>query len=489
MRLNTLLLFPGIFLVLSGPAQSNPPHVSYIFPAGGQRGTQVEFQVGGHNLHENASFRMYGRGLAASERIEQTATPWFEGPVIEQPASQQKEDYPQDYTGLIEIAADAPLGFRHWSVATSQGVTSRMKFVVGTLPEIREQEIDGDPIPVRIQVPVTINGRIFPREDIDVWTFAARRGETISCEVMAARLGSPLDSRLEIRSPDGRVLTQNVDALGTDSFVRFQAPVDGVYECRIHDINFSGLQHFVYRLSIRTGPSLDSIFPAGGQRGTVFKARLIGAELPQNAVSIQLPGEARNFVFWQPEGSSSRAVRLAVSDFPEVVETEPNDKQDPGTTLIQARVPSILNGRINQPGDIDLWPIQAAVDTNVQFEVFASRLGTDLDSVIRITDGVNQQPAVNDDRNSGVIDSRLNWKVAPGGPWFLEIRDQLPTRGGDRFAYRISVTEVPVSDFSLVLPQDSLNIDRGAEAKLKLTVERSGYKGRIQLAISGLPTG
>ena len=69
MRLNTLLLFPGIFLVLSGPAQSNPPHVSYIFPAGGQRGTQVEFQVGGHNLHENASFRMYGRGLAASERI------------------------------------------------------------------------------------------------------------------------------------------------------------------------------------------------------------------------------------------------------------------------------------------------------------------------------------------------------------------------------------------------------------------------------------
>ncbi|MFM7866696.1 MAG: hypothetical protein ACKPHU_21000, partial [Planctomycetaceae bacterium] len=35
--------------------QADEPTASYIFPAGGQRGTTVEFHVGGHYLHDNAA--------------------------------------------------------------------------------------------------------------------------------------------------------------------------------------------------------------------------------------------------------------------------------------------------------------------------------------------------------------------------------------------------------------------------------------------------
>ena len=89
--------------------------------------------------------------------------------------------------------------------------------------------------PVAVKLPVTVNGRIFPREDIDVWSFAAKKGQTITCEVHAARLGSPLDSRLEVLGPDGKTLAENDDARGTDSFLRFTAPADGTYQVRIHD--------------------------------------------------------------------------------------------------------------------------------------------------------------------------------------------------------------------------------------------------------------
>ena len=482
----------AILCLAASPLKADPPHVSYIFPAGGQRGTKVEFRVGGHNLHEGAAFRMFGVGVKAVERVEQTETTWFEGPVIEQPASQRKEDYPQDYAGSVEIVADAPLGLRHWRVSTSQGVTSRMKFVVGTLPEVVEDEVDGDPIPTAVKLPVTINGRIFPREDVDVWTFEAKAGETVSCEVMASRLGSPLDSRLEIRAPNRRVLTQNVDAFEADSFVRFVAPVAGTYECRIHDINFSGLQDFVYRLSLRKGASLDSVFPLGGRAGQTIQASLSGAELPKDPVEIALPKSDRGFVFWNwvdSKSSVTKPVVLAVSDLDESTEIEPNDGWDADTQVLDAKAASVLNGRIGQPGDVDLWKIAAEADTTLQFEVFAERLGTDLDSVLRVVDETGKQLATNDDLKGGVTDSKLSWKVANGGPWFLEIRDQLPSRGGERFAYRIEVTEPPASDFALVLPQDSLSIDRGGEVKLKLNVERSGYSGEIELSVEGLPEG
>ena len=35
--------------------------------------------------------------------------------------------------------------------------------------------------------------------DVDYFTFAARVGEVITCEVMAARIGSPLDPVIELR--------------------------------------------------------------------------------------------------------------------------------------------------------------------------------------------------------------------------------------------------------------------------------------------------
>src|SRR5262245_7669452 len=94
----------------AGGALGDAPATMYIYPAGGQRGTDVQFRVGGLYLHDRCPFEMAGQGIEASPRIEQTKTTWFEGPVIPLPDSQQAEDYPQDLAGTVKIAADATVG-------------------------------------------------------------------------------------------------------------------------------------------------------------------------------------------------------------------------------------------------------------------------------------------------------------------------------------------------------------------------------------------
>lgn len=484
------LLLPLLVLASASPVRADPPHVSYIFPAGGQRGTTVEFRVGGHFLHEGCPFEMIGPGVSASERIERGSTVWFEGPVIPLPASQQKEDYPKDYTGSVQIAADAEPGPRYWRVSTSQGVTPRMKFEVGDLPEILEEEIDGDPVPVPVSLPVTINGRIFPREDVDLWTFEAEAGAIVGAEVSADRIGSGMDAVLEVVGPDGQVVAMNDDRFGTDPAVTFVAPAAGRYTARIRDTAFGGLQHYVYRLTLRTGPVVESVFPLGGRRGSEVALQLTGTGLQKDSQVFSIPVDAPPVVSWNPVGLAS-ARWLVTSDRPEHLESEPVNTESEAVTLPALTVPGVLNGRIGKPGDVDFWKLSGRGGGTLMIEVFASRLGTSLDPVLSILSLEGKPLAQNDDLSGGETDSRVLWKVPADGEYLLKIEDQLTSRGGARFGYRIEVHEQSQPDYRLTLPAESLVVERGGqEVRFKVSVDRSlGYQDAIELTVEGLPAG
>ena len=55
--------------------RANPPEASYIFPAGGQRGTTVQARVGGLFLHERCSFEMLGPGITAPSATNRPRCP------------------------------------------------------------------------------------------------------------------------------------------------------------------------------------------------------------------------------------------------------------------------------------------------------------------------------------------------------------------------------------------------------------------------------
>ena len=80
-----------------------------------------------------------------------------------------------------------------------------MPVALGDNPEVREQEPNDAPETAQeVPVPVTVNGRTGVPGDGDLFSFPARRGETLVLEVRARRLLSPLDSVLQVLDSEGR---------------------------------------------------------------------------------------------------------------------------------------------------------------------------------------------------------------------------------------------------------------------------------------------
>jgi hypothetical protein len=475
----------SIFLLLLGSSlHANPPIAQYLFPAGGRQGTLVDLRIGGIDLNKRCGFEMTGPGIQAPSQIDRTKTIWFEGPLLPLPESQQQEDYPQDMAGKVTIAADAPLGVRFARTWTSQGTSPALKFMVGDLPEVIEHEIDGEPVPEEVKLPVTANGRIFPREDIDLWQFEAKRGQTIWCEVHAARLGSPLDSLIEILDPKGRVLAENDDIFGSDSFVRFTAAEDGKYQVRIRDVNFRGGQAYVYRLTISAGPRVDRVYPLGAKRGGKSKFEVAGSGLAAGPIEINIPADApRDFSHRVAVGDTrSNAFLLDIDDLPEFLEGEPND--EPGQTK-PVTAPAVLNGRIDKPGDRDCWAITMKKGETLEFDVRAQRLGSPLLPVltVRTPKGDELQGA-----EGGQGDPSLKVVANEDGTYYATVADRFRNRGGPEFAYRLRVDKPRAPGFRLQALADSLTVARGAQAPVKLQIERfGGFNAPIDLTVEGLP--
>ena len=243
------------FLLLLAPAlHAVHPVASYIFPAGGQVGTETRAYVGGLHFHGEVDFQILGGGVTGSPKATPVETLYFQGPVIRQPASSKAEDYPSDYLTNIQISKDAQPGIRYWTCQNDQGITAPSKFEIGVHPEVMETEVDGTPVPQKLKsLPITANGRIHPRQDLDIWEFEAREGEWLTCRLSSAQLGYPLQSVLEILAPNGQIVPAKVQHRLGDPILRFQAPATGAYQARLRDARDYGGQNYVYRLTIEKG--------------------------------------------------------------------------------------------------------------------------------------------------------------------------------------------------------------------------------------------
>lgn len=490
-RTRWLKIFVGLVLSLGfgqTRLQADPPVASYLFPAGGRRGTTVQFRVGGLFLHPRCAFEMMGPGVTAPREIVRTPTTWFEGPLLPLPDSQQAEDYPKDLAGKLTLAGDAPLGVRYWRVATSQGATAAQKFMVGDLPEIVETETEGPRPPTEVSLPVTINGRIFPREDVDAWSFRVQKGQCITAEVCAARLGSPLDSRLEVLDPEGKRIAESDDALGRDSRLHFTAATDGKYTIRILDTGFRGGQAYVYRLTLTAGPWVEGVFPLGGRGGQPTRFELSGQALPERFATIVLPhsvvGESVQRLAWN--GQKTNPFLLDVGHLPEYQEREPNDA--PAQALAVA-APAVFNGRIEHAADIDYWSIRLAQGKTYELQLKASQLGSPLNAALTLQDASGKELMHADSLASGA-DPALRFTAPATGAFLVRVKDCFRNRGGPAFAYRLVVDEAPAPDYRLHLATDALIVNRGGQASLRLNAVRlGGFSGEIELSVTGLPAG
>jgi hypothetical protein len=322
---------------------------------------------------------------------------------------------------LIEITIDpdAAPGNRELRLATKTGLTNPMVFQVGTLPEIRELEPNDSkaypklpnlpkganaPQAKPLELPVLLNGQIMPG-DIDRFRFRGRRGQQLVIEAHARSLIPYLadavpgwfQATLTLYNYKGTEMAFEDDyRFNPDPVLFYKIPKDGEYELEIRDSIYRGRLDFVYRISVGEQPFITQIFPLGGKAGVKTVASINGWNLPESKLALDTqPGDD---IFRRTrchEGNRfSNSIPYAVDTLPEINEAESNDTIKEAQRI---KLPKIINGRIDRPGDIDVFQFKVRAGEKVVAEVYARRLNSPLDSLLRLTDASGKVLQSNDD--------------------------------------------------------------------------------------------
>ena len=91
----------------------------------------------------------------------------------------------------------------------------------------------------------------------------------------------------------------------------------------------------------------------------------------------------------------------------------------------------------------DYYKLSAQAGQKISVEVVAQRIGSKLDSTIRLLDANGSEVANNDDESGMGADSRFRYCVAEAGDYYIEIRD-MRHEGSDLHYYRLRVGDFPL---------------------------------------------
>ncbi len=372
------------------------------------------------------------------------------------------------------------------------------RFWVGAYPNVTEFEPNNERAKAhQVSLGITINGTA-GGEDTDFFRVEAKKGQRISAEVEAIRLGrAMLDAFLAIRDSDGKVLASADDTtlLMQDAFVSVLAPQDGHYYIEMRDGTYSGNES-PYRLHLGNFPRPKMVYPLGGQAGEKVSFKFIGGVTGDFSQEIQMPAaESDKFGAFPEQGSEIAPSPnwIRVSDFGNELEAEPNDTRQTATAHYGS-LPVAFNGIIAKTGDVDFFRFTAKKGDALDINVFARRLRSPLDSAMDLYDAKGAKVASNDD--SGGADSVLKFNVPADGDYVIGIRDQFNQSGAD-FAYRVEVTPQQPS-VVMSIPQVARNesqarqfiiVPRGGRFATMMSAKRANFAGDLKFQINDLPGG
>jgi hypothetical protein len=439
----------------------------------------------------------------------------------------------------VTIGPNAPLGDRELRLETALGLTNPMVFQVGQLPEIRELEPNdpggqvgpvgrvgpvgqggrggqggrlapertasyvGGPKEPPLDVPVALNGQIMPG-DVDRFPIRARKGQQLVMEVHARRLVPYLadavpgwfQPTLALYDPKGTEIAFADDyRFDPDPVLVYRIPQDGEYELEIRDAIYRGREDFVYRIAVGELPFITAMYPLGGRSDAETIASVAGwnlakTQLPLDTLSRSKGDDSIRHTALRQDKWLSNEVTYAVDTLPECNEAEPNDNAKQAQRVT---VPQIVNGRIARPGDVDVFRFEGRAGDQVVAEVLARRLGSPLDSLLRLTDASGRVLAWNDDHEDKEVgllthhaDSYLCARLPQDGAYYVQLSDS-EQHGDETYGYRLRLSP-PRPDFALRVTPSSLNVPGlGTVPICVYALRKDGFDGDIELVLKDAP--
>ncbi len=450
------------------------PIVTGVFPLGVQRGTESELRLVGVNLGSARSTRL---------AVPQSAVPGSRLPV-----------------------------------PTTKGVFGSPTVVVDAYPQVAFSS-KSDTLPV----PGTANGRIERDGEEQTWRFEAKKGRRLLLEVNARRIGSPLDSVVEILDAKGRPLPHAVLRSQAKTYVIFRdhdststgIRIESWSELAMDDYLLVG-NELLRVWALPKNPDDDCQFwsLAGRRRGylgttptfhpmgqPMYKVSIhpSGATFPANGLPI-VTLFYRNDDGGGPFGKDSRLVFDPPADGEYRVRI--------GDARGQGGVGHAYQLTVRPPRpdfSVRFSPTSPAVSkgSGVPIAVTAERLD-DFDGPIdvrleNLPPGFHAPASTIPAHETGTsfalfaeptasIETNLKGKETP--PLKLIARAALDGKEVVREATGGVPKLLEVGDIVTTTQQSEIVVEAGAEAQLTVKVERrNGFKGRIPLEVKGLPHG
>ena len=427
---------------------------------------------------------------------------------------------------LIEITVEpnALPGNRELRIETKNGLTNPIIFQVGTLPETTELEPNGEkididhtrikrssskPKPNPIELPVVINGQIMPG-DVDRFQFTAQKGQELVIEAQARSLIPYLadavpgwfQAMLTLYDSTGKEIAFADDyRFKPDPVLLYKILQNGEYELQIRDAIYRGREDFVYHISIGQTPFITQMFPLGSRQGVKTVASIEGWNLPANRLPLDTTAVSKSFkkINLSYDKKISNLIPYAVDSLAECDEEESNNSiKNPQ----KISLPKIINGKIQSQGDIDVFRFEGKAGDKIVAEVYARRLNSPLDSLLRLTDRSGKVLRFNDDhvlKDShlhkdivGLVthhaDSYLLADLTEDGTYYIHLSDTTE-HGGKSFGYRLRLSN-PIADFALRVIPSSLYMRAGSTVPITVhAMRKDGFNGPIEVIASDTATG
>jgi hypothetical protein len=430
------------------------------------------------------------------------------------PKRQQNQQLNETVTLHVEIAPEAPNGPCEIRLLRPVGVSNPLSFCVG---QLTEQVIDNsqdktqgpslatlmpEPVtPTSVTLPVVVNGQILPGA-VDRFSFHAARGAHLVIAAQARDLIPYLadavpgwfQPALALYDEKGKeVAYDDHFYFNTDPVIYYDVPEDGTYRLEVRDLLFRGREDFVYRITIGEVRFVKDIFPLGGPSNAADTVTVAGWNLPSRKLTFTPPvAEGVYPVAELSNGYVTRNVLFAGDTLPECMEMKSNHTRKDAQSVLP---PMVINGRINSPGDVDVFAVFCHAGEPLVAEVTARRLNSPLDSWLRVTDATGRQLAFNDDyedKGAGLLtqnaDSYLTFTAPADGLYYIHLGDALG-KGGPEFAYRLRISP-PMPDFALYITPSGINGRAGSSIPVTVyAVRKDGFSGDIFLAFKDASAG
>ncbi len=477
-----------IFLVTSLSLSAFTPDLARVEPRGGKRGSEVEIRLLGNRLYEPQEILLYHKGITVK--------------------SLTKGKDHKSATAVLTIAPDAPLGEHPMRLRCKGGLSYMRTFWVGQFPTVmeartedRKKDINNSfTEPQKVDLNVTVQG-VADSEDDDFYQVQCKKGQRLSVEVEAMRLGRVMfDPYIAILDKNRFELAVNDDSpfLKRDCAASIIIPEDGPYTILVRESSYQGNGASQYRMHIGTFPRPRAVFPPAVKPGEEVEFSFIGDAKGTLKKKIKV-GTEPFAAFIESDGLSSPSGNLVhISPLNYLNETEPNESHKAAIPLKNPpSAPCAFHGILSSPEDRDWFRIQAKKGQKLRFQVLAREIRSPLDSVLTLRHAAdNKYLQRNDDATQGVPDSRFDFDIPADGEYVLEVTDQL-SRGGPDFVYRVEVISkspalsvtLPPADRNDQQKHKMIEIPRGNRLAIAPNIVRANLGCDVAFYAPKLPKG